>query len=268
MPDIVRLCLDRTESLHPAPLWRVVHLCDDNLKRFVSRRPPAGFGDLSKAHQADWVRLAVLAMHGGVWLDATNLLVWPVSAFFAIGVPIDVDIQGFALPGHREGVDDPDPLLETWAMAAAAGNAFVEEWLLEWERAITMGLVAYCLVTVPTGLVPWRLIGSLPHLTINAAWCVVRARVQTPPARFWIRPSDGIGGPFSVHRQCHWDTACTVRTLVNSSDPRLLSYGIVKLRRVERDAVEAALADRNQTTMWNSMRNPPAAIGDGCTEGA
>lgn len=81
MPEVVQMCFDSVDKYKGD--YTVIRLCDDNLKEYIDL-PEYVYekynnGIFGKAHFSDLVRLALLNVYGGVWLDATILLTAPLE---------------------------------------------------------------------------------------------------------------------------------------------------------------------------------------------
>lgn len=74
LPDLVKICIDSVDRYKDK--CEVVRLCDANvadyldMPSFVEQKRRF----FSKAHYSDLLRLCLLAVYGGVWIDATVLL--------------------------------------------------------------------------------------------------------------------------------------------------------------------------------------------------
>eukprot|EP00435_Cladocopium_sp_Y103_P038636 s224_g10.t1 len=76
--------LDRPRRLNPG--WTVHVLDQETVWRFISREDlPRGFDRLKIQHRSDAIRLALLVKYGGVWLDATVLLLRPLNMMIQDG---------------------------------------------------------------------------------------------------------------------------------------------------------------------------------------
>lgn len=76
--SLLALCEQSWRRLNPG--WTVHVLDQETVWHFVSREDlPRGFDRLKIQHRSDAIRLALLVKYGGVWLDATVLLLRPLS---------------------------------------------------------------------------------------------------------------------------------------------------------------------------------------------
>lgn len=84
LPDVVRMCFNSVDKYKED--YRVIRLNDDTLKQYLDfpefvwekMKNPA----FERVFFSDLIRLALLKVYGGVWLDATILLTGPLPAQF------------------------------------------------------------------------------------------------------------------------------------------------------------------------------------------
>lgn len=250
-------------QIHEPRGWTVRCVNNQTIPQWVTQRPlPPKLYAFTPTQRADWLRLALLYEHGGVWLDSSVLVFDDIGhCFDAQGV----DMDGFGIPASRPEQGDLDPrgalfssppqkkhhavgMQENWGMASAAGNRFVGEWLLEWEGALMEGPARYCNRLLKadrqngTRIIHPLLPRFLPYMAAFASWCVART-VRYPEARFRLRSSDRFGGPYELHRRCAWNVPRIVRVLANrrASDVRRVCPWMVKIRGGERFLLERAI---------------------------
>ncbi len=115
-PELVRLCFQRWRSQNPTYELQILDASDAGRLLAGSpipleRIPPQALSDV--------VRACVLALHGGIWVDAAVLPVRPldtwlpgcwVGGFFAFERP------------------QPDRALASWFLAATARHPLMEKW--------------------------------------------------------------------------------------------------------------------------------------------
>lgn len=222
--ELVRTCIALMKRQHPGWEFRV-------LSPSCSDLPPPPVADptsLTGAQMADWYRLCALALHGGVYLDATCITLKPVEDWVDLTLEA---IQGFTL------VSDLDTM-ESWAIAAPRGSAFMSQWRDAFGSALQLGTREYC-SSLPASVISTRLRPSLPYLTIHAAWRAVRASLPQPCAFRLLSPVES-GRPYRYLAEASWDSPKAVRQLFAKSEDELAhSCGpLIKLRGRERDSVQ------------------------------
>ena len=119
------------------PRWRIEVLNvvggdGRNVHRFVDAADlPATFARLSPVTQSEAMRLALLKRRGGVWMDASIILLrsledicWKSMA----DLEQDVILSGFCNTGWGSDHLDRKDYFESWFIAARRDNAFLDEW--------------------------------------------------------------------------------------------------------------------------------------------
>jgi hypothetical protein len=234
--ELVRCCIARMQLCHKGWDFRLLtpSTCAD------LPPPPVPASMLTGPQLADWYRLAALAAYGGVYLDASCVCIKSVSAW--------VDMASRKVQGWRFVPDNET--MESWAIAAPKGSAFVAAWRDELKEAFHRGVKEYC-DDLPAGVISMGLRRSLPYLTIHAAWRVVRARMpeDEQQRQFLLRCPTDEGGPFrylatlasgdleSGAPTKNWDSPAAVAALFAMTDDELAGTPLVKLRGKERDSV-------------------------------
>jgi hypothetical protein len=147
LPLIVDACLASWQK-HLAG-YRIVLLGPRNLPAGIPPLPP-GFGVWAPQVQSDWVRLAVLATFGGVWMDATTLLSDsshrgasktdiarsnPLSFVQALAALDPPDVIGYF--NVERTINPAYPMLENWFLAAPAQSSFMLRWWHTFDAMLT-----------------------------------------------------------------------------------------------------------------------------------
>ena len=139
-PAIVQHCIGTWRDRNPG--WEVTCLSLDTpgVARFFESLPKS----LGPAHQADVLRLALLAEHGGVWTDASVLCLQPLDAwltdrmqagFFAFRYPKDRPLSNWFLASLPDATLTRGWLDHTaayWERTSKLEHYFVHHYLFEW----------------------------------------------------------------------------------------------------------------------------------------
>jgi Capsular polysaccharide synthesis protein len=119
-PRIVQACRRSWEINNPD--WDIHYLDRLNVAYLIDNcRVRAALDDLDQPAEAcsDRLRIALLAQHGGVWVDATTYCLRPLSDWL-----FEVLESGF-FAFDRPGADR---LLSSWFLAAKSDNYIVQRW--------------------------------------------------------------------------------------------------------------------------------------------
>lgn len=133
-PLVVRLCIDNWKALNPG--YEVRLLSARTVADFLPD-VPASLSRLGAAKQSDWIRLALLERHGGIWLDSSIILTtsldWMIERQQATGA----EYVGFHL--DRYASSRTRPLVDSWCMAAPIGSPFISAWLALFRAEVIDG---------------------------------------------------------------------------------------------------------------------------------
>lgn len=123
LDPMVEICI---ESWRLYGGFEEIHVLDaSSVFSFVPRDSlPSSFPTLPVQIQSDLVRLALLGRYGGVWMDASTLVTFPVVAWLN-RFSRQSGLFLFQNPGAGKG----GRRFETGVIAAVGGHPFVEAWL-------------------------------------------------------------------------------------------------------------------------------------------
>ncbi|KQV87572.1 glycosyltransferase family 32 protein [Pelomonas sp. Root1237] len=159
--DNAPLCQDEIPRIiwtywQPSPAPAFIQDCLANWRRFapdhqlrlldrtsVSQWLPAlrtDFDEMPPHRQADWLRVQLLARHGGVWMDASMLLSRDLGWLHETRRRRAADYVGFYI--DRYTTRPELPIIENWLMASVPGGAFVTALAADFDRALDEGAEA------------------------------------------------------------------------------------------------------------------------------
>src|SRR5690606_27264734 len=133
VPVVVQRCLANWRRLCPG--WEINLVLGSELPRYVDPAAlPAGFERLTPARRSDWLRLHLLARHGGVWIDASTILTGSLDWLVEAQAESRAEYLGFYLAGFC--VPGRTPVIDRRPLAAPTGMPFVPAWAEEPERQL------------------------------------------------------------------------------------------------------------------------------------
>jgi len=133
-PEVVRRCVANWQALNPG---YAIHLLNARTVADFLPDVPAGLSRLGVPKQSDWIRLALLARHGGIWLDSSIILTEPLDWMLHKQQASGAQYLGFYLDRYAAGTDRP--LVDSWCMAAPPASAFVQDWLALFRAEVVDG---------------------------------------------------------------------------------------------------------------------------------
>ena len=139
-PELVQRCLANWQRFNPDHELRLLHA--DNAQDWLTPEQDfAARAHLPAYRQADWLRLQLLALHGGIWMDASTLLTDSLAWVHALQAEHQANFVGFFVDRYTQAPERP--MVENWFLAAPPGSRFIADLAAEFERALTLGEPAY-----------------------------------------------------------------------------------------------------------------------------
>jgi hypothetical protein len=139
-PNLVTLCQNNWREYAPDHAIYILH--KNNILDWVSHEDiPSFFNDLPNYRQADWLRLKLLSLYGGVWIDASIILTQNLNWVHKVQQQEQSEYIGFYI--DRFTNRHTQPIVENWFMAATANSKFISKLALEFNHAIEIGEQSY-----------------------------------------------------------------------------------------------------------------------------
>jgi hypothetical protein len=240
VPDIVRFCMKTWQYHNPEYEIRMLHLSSVISGLVV---PELRHID-SHQRLSDYIRLHVLAEHGGVWMDASiacrQSLEWMLSC-----ATDSVECLSFCSPSYM--TDIRFPTVECWFIACPSQSRFIMEWRNEMMRMEQFESVdAYVLDVQRSGVNTQNIGKFCNYLAIYVAAQVVaqsRTSLGEPVEMMLWDVSDAEHGPLKhvtdegfVCDAGEWDSELVLRKLCDMNQSRT---SLVKLCRGDRNVLDS-----------------------------
>lgn len=129
LPPLVKACIESWKRYNPE--YKVIVLNKQNVQEYLPEP------DLSKMRHvnafvqrySDFVRIHILAKHGGIWLDSSVICQKPLSWIHDIQHETGAEYIGYftdsmTSPEYRE----KSPVIENWAFACTPECQFTKDW--------------------------------------------------------------------------------------------------------------------------------------------
>ena len=143
LPPVVAACAANWRRHAPGYTVHVLHR--DTAPAALGNRPlPLAFDTWPAYRQADWLRVALIGQHGGLWLNASLFLTRSPEWLLALATR-KRGFAGFHLRGGDPlaGEAGAWPYLENWCFAAPPQDRFILAWEAELRWAMALGETTY-----------------------------------------------------------------------------------------------------------------------------
>lgn len=229
LPRSVRAAIKSWE-IH-APDYEIRMLSEKTFEQFTGKLPRQL---QKKSHQSisDWIRITLLAKHGGIWSDASIILLDEIENILP---PADMRAgQTFMFFNRKWSTDSTSPMLETWFMTAPRNSEYFRKLAREYSLAC-ISRITY--IKLMDWIYKRPMLQGYPHIryfTCFAAMQVVLVRNRTLP----VIMADSESGPFILHGRCGYDHDKIASEIMNGD---IADLKIIKLTGGDRKCLEAAL---------------------------
>jgi len=259
-PEFIQQCLANWRRFAPGHELRVLHK-DSIFDWLDSTAINAQFEQLPPFRQADWLRLQLLAKHGGIWIDASTLLSRNLDWVHVLQAEKGSEYVGFYI--DRFTTRPEQPIVENWFMAAIPSSRFIETLAHEFDQALKMGEAQYLEKLQASGKLTQVVQGLGPkdqlYLIMHVAAAFILDSAQDGYRLSLIRAEDSALG---FHAALKWRKRHLYARLALSPAPRNLPW-IIKLRGGDRRIFERGLARgwlNPQSVVVKLLAKPPRLL--------
>lgn len=225
IPSIVQKCIDGWKQFNPD--WKVVVLNKTNLKQYLTisdiyiNHP--NFND-SHARFTDFVRLCVLAEHGGVWIDASIILKERLDKWL---FQKEAEFAGFYL--EQFTTRESSPVIESWFLACQRDSEFMKLWRDEFLSMSTFAHVNDYIDSRRKMGVDFQKISYPDYLAIHVSAQKVLQIDKYPLDRLILYKAED--GPYKYLYDTNWDS---ILGIYEAGHHPSQSYPLLKMRGLER----------------------------------
>lgn len=237
--DFVAQCLANWRRF--APDYEVRLLDPAAIGRWIPAADlPEGFDALPAYRQADWLRIQLLARHGGIWMDASTLMSRDLGWLHDMQRASRAEYAGFYI--ERYTARETQPIMENWFMAAIPGSRFARDLAERFDHALRLGAEAYLEELRAAGRLE-RVVQDLTpafqrYLLMHVAASDLLDRAPEAYRLALLRAEDSA---FAFHARLRWRKRHLYARLALTPCPAHLPM-LIKLRGGDRQVVERGLA--------------------------
>lgn len=237
-PKVIKDILDHRPSA--IPTWDVRFVTDETVLEYIdSSEFPLNYKSLSPPHRADWIRLRLLELHGGVWLDA-GIIVNDESALnklHAETLQKRAEYTGF-YPNDGLNPAGTPSYIDNWFIMAPKGSPFIAKWKREYEEAIDVGFVPYKKKLTSTNMVFTDYNVKDPNDVYLTPQASLQKLLQTMPSKPNILLHHARDSMMKLHAECasRENTKAQVECIHDAilNDPKTKDIPYIKLRKEDR----------------------------------
>lgn len=232
IPKMIKYCIT-TWRVHNKN-YEVTLLSSKNIKNYLPDFDLSTFRHAdSPARISDCIRLNILAVHGGIWIDAS--MICNKSLHWVEDAIKDKEFVGYYIDSFTS---DPNyPVIESWFFACIPNSGFVKKWRDTFMKMNSFENVEeYVHYLVISGVDTQKIGKNMQnYLAIHVAAQYVLQVLKYPQnGMVYFKAEDG---PYKYLVKNDWDSDKAVKDLIDGND-KSLHTDLVKLRGDERSAFE------------------------------
>ena len=118
--------------------WKHYLLNEETIFDYIPRSAfPRGYSTLIHQHKADWIRLYLLKVYGGCWMDASIIVNRPdeINTLYRKSLAVESQLSGYS--------NGDSFYIETFLILAPLDSPVIKVWLTEYTSAIELGFLSY-----------------------------------------------------------------------------------------------------------------------------
>jgi hypothetical protein len=230
---------------HLNPHWSVNLLTKDTIPLYISEHElPKTFYDNTETTQvnSDIVRTLLLYKYGGVWIDASIILIKPLDWIENISKKKQVTYIGYFMPSFTNNY----PVIESWFMATTPQNYFIK--LILHELQLAYGNRNIYVNGKDTQKIPKGLIN---YLWIHIA--IIKVLKDSKFKDYYL--IDAYKDAFKLHREFDWNSTKLVDFLISEDSYDFTGMNLIKLRGDERNKLSEKTINYSEKTHLNKFIN-------------
>lgn len=233
-PENVTKNIERMRKMLPD--WQVNFITTDKFMSSINQEEiPPNFNTLRVEHQADWIRLKLLKIYGGCWMDSGIILNQSINNLYRDCASNKADLLVFKILGTQ--TNPQYPIAENWFIMAPPNSPMISVWLEEYEKAIRIGFRRYKDLIREEGVDLQNLMKPSEDVYLTQHGCYQKVIQQRMPPQSRIVYHVAEDTMFKIHaRICNWKKQCIWEKLKDVKYCRTIPY--IKLRGGERKNVD------------------------------
>jgi hypothetical protein len=234
-PHLILLCIESWRRWNPG--YNVTLLTPLTVHLYLTAVEPFDYEKVLPAHWSDWIRLAIVMEHGGIWLDASTILTLPIETILTQASPTTLDVDPVWLYSVNS-TNREIPLIDNWFIASPPRSLLITAWFLELSLAMrTLDTYFSDLQTLYPSFYPSLIEGIDGNNEHGLSYFRGNIVLQK---LFYIHGIpiphvfESEKGPMRLYFESNWNGIEYARRLVTTETP---NYGIYKLTHHSRDEI-------------------------------
>jgi hypothetical protein len=211
--------------------WEHRVLNEETLYDYIPRDDfPKGYDELGHVHKSDWIRLYLLKIYGGCWMDATIIVNRSdeLEDLYKRSVTEQSDLSAYY---HTDRLlnNNPRSFIEAFFLLAPLNSSLLARWCDEYTLAIETGFIPYKQRVFSKVDVTNVYKKDNDDVFFSAYACLQYVLTDFDK----IILNNAFKSLYMYHDECRWNSLCVVNKIKNT--PKEKQPDIIKLIRGDRE---------------------------------
>ncbi len=235
LPEIVQKCIDTWKKTNPE--YKINIVSKNNIDEFLPGNNIFSLPHCKNSMQrsSDFIRLQLLYLYGGFWIDASTILNGSLNYFLDIQESTGCDFLGYYLSGFT--TLPKYPVIESWFLVCVPESIIIKLWLDCFSMINKYPELSQYLDWVKDEEnIDLQKIEAPEYLTIHVACQHMLQKYFSPEeiqSKIHIEKAED--GPLKYLAENDWDSKVALGKVCNDSNYKTL---VLKMRGMERHELE------------------------------
>jgi hypothetical protein len=225
--------------------WNINIISKNNINQYVDNDFLEKYSDLSPVRFSDFLRVYLLSKKGGVWIDATTIVINGefLNIYYNEMIKNKYDVTLYEFKPHSL---KNQPYLENWFFMAPKNSKFIGDLYNEFNRAFEMNFLNYKNDILKNEI---NLENSLKNgkKTYHMQHAIIHYLLKKNNYNLNIK--DAEESMFKIHKDNFWNSDKIIDFIINNDD--WSNYYAVKLVSFNRKSIN----NKNRINFINKLNN-------------
>lgn len=167
-------------------------------------------GEIIHQHYADFVRLYLLKKYGGIWLDASIIIIDLefINKIYEIfkTYPFDIFLFEYTPYTEKSPEDMENKYLENWFLIAPKNSLFINDMYDEYTKALKIGFIEYKQQLKAQNVNFDRIFNDDPENVYLMQHAIIRYLIQKNKNKYKIAYQQASDNMFKIHEDNKWNS--------------------------------------------------------------
>jgi hypothetical protein len=208
--------------------WKLIFLDDTTIEKYIPPENMPSFDGLLPAQKADWIRLYLIYTYGGCWCDAAIIINNESTLLQLRNISIQKKSLFTGFYFESRIVDNNIfSFIECWFILAPKNSILINMWMLEFEKAIKIGLLKYKRLLILSGKLNLKEMYNYrnkdTYLTVQT--CLYKISSSLPKYILdHILLYKAENSMFKIQDKCKWNRKCIHHNLNYNSNVKQIPF--------------------------------------------